>query len=82
MWVTRGSYVGHIQIALWVTPRLLCGSVGQVGQQVWPTFNPGLWKCREATTYCKGQDTEQVAVGAIKKYGRQQSKNPIPQIQP
>ena len=29
--------VGH----MWVTSRLFCGSVGQMGQQVWPTFNPG-----------------------------------------
>ena len=25
---------------MWVTSGLLCGSVGQVGQQVWSTFNP------------------------------------------
>ena len=31
MWVKRGSYVGHILIALWVS--------GLSGQQVWPTFN-------------------------------------------
>ena len=31
-----GSQVGH----MWVTSGLLCGSVGQMGQQVWPTFNP------------------------------------------
>ena len=31
-----GSQVGH----MWVTSGLLCGSVGQVGQQVWSTFNP------------------------------------------
>ena len=36
--LARGSQVGH----MWVTSGLLCGSVGQVGQQVWPTFNPGL----------------------------------------
>ena len=34
MWVTSGSYVGHIRIALWVTSGLLCGSVGLMGQQV------------------------------------------------
>ena len=34
---TCGSQVGH----MWVTSRLFCGSVGQIGQQVWPTFNPG-----------------------------------------
>ena len=32
MWVTSGSYVGHIWIVLWV--------MGQMGQQVQPTFNP------------------------------------------
>ena len=31
-----GSQVGHML----VTSRLLYGSVGQVGQQVLPTFNP------------------------------------------
>ena len=31
-----GSQVGHI----WVTSRLFCGSVGQMGQQVQLTFNP------------------------------------------
>ena len=31
-----GSQEGH----MWVTSGLLCGSVGQVDQQVWPTFNP------------------------------------------
>ena len=35
IWVTSGSYLGHIQ-------KLFCGSVGQMGQQVQPTFNPGL----------------------------------------
>ena len=35
MWVTSGSHLGHIWIVLWVS-----GSVGQMGQQVWPTFNP------------------------------------------
>ena len=33
---TCGSQVGH----MWVTSGLFCGSVGQMGQQVWPTFNP------------------------------------------
>ena len=33
---TFGLQVGH----MWVTSGLLCGSVGQMGQQVWPTFNP------------------------------------------
>ena len=32
IWVTRGSYVGHIRIALWVS-----GSTGV------PTFNPAVW---------------------------------------
>ena len=32
----RNTQVGH----LWITSGLLCGSVGQVDQQVWPTFNP------------------------------------------
>ena len=27
---------------MWITPRLLCGSVDQVRQQVWSTFNPGI----------------------------------------
>ena len=27
---------------MWVTSGLLCGSVGQVGQQVWLTFNPDI----------------------------------------
>ena len=31
-----GSQEGH----MWVTSGLLYGSLGQVGQQVWPTFNP------------------------------------------
>ena len=31
-----GSQVGR----MWVTSGLLCGSVDQVGWQVWPTFNP------------------------------------------
>ena len=30
------QHVGH----KWVTSELFCGSVGQMGQQVWPTFNP------------------------------------------
>ena len=34
--LTCGSQEGH----MWVTSGLLCGSVGQVDQQVWPTFNP------------------------------------------
>ena len=34
---TCGSQVGH----MWVISGLLCGSVGQMGQQVRPTFNPG-----------------------------------------
>ena len=33
--LTCGSQVSH----MWVKSGLLCGSVGQVGQQVWPTFN-------------------------------------------
>ena len=33
-----GSQEGH----MWVTSGLLCGSVGQVGQQVKPTFNSAL----------------------------------------
>ena len=33
---TYGSQVGH----MWVTSGLFCGSVGQMGQQVRPTFNP------------------------------------------
>ena len=32
---TCGSHVGHIRIVLWVS-----GSVGQMSQQVLPTFNP------------------------------------------
>ena len=32
-----GSQVGQ----MWVTSRLFCGLVGQMGQQVRPTFNPG-----------------------------------------
>ena len=35
---TCGSQVDH----MWVTSGLLCGSVGQVGQQVWLTFNPDI----------------------------------------
>ena len=31
-----GSQVGH----MWVRPGLFCESVGQMGQQVQPTFNP------------------------------------------
>ena len=34
-------------IAMWVTSGLSYGSVGQMGQQVQPTFNPGgYYKCR------------------------------------
>ena len=33
---TCGSQVGH----MWVASGLFCGSLGQMGQQVWPTFNP------------------------------------------
>ena len=33
---TCGSQVGR----MWVTSRSFCGSVGQMGHQVWPTFNP------------------------------------------
>ena len=33
---TCGSQVGHMR----VTSKLFCGSVGQMGQQVRPTFNP------------------------------------------
>ena len=33
---TCGSQVGH----MWVTSRLFCGSVGQMGQQVQPALNP------------------------------------------
>ena len=36
---TCGSQVDHI----WITSRFFCGSVGQMGQQVWPTFNPEVW---------------------------------------
>ena len=32
---------------MWVTSGLSCGLVGQMGQQVQPTFNPGgYYKCR------------------------------------
>ena len=33
-----GSQVGH----MWVTSGLFCESVGQMGQQVQPTFNSGV----------------------------------------
>ena len=33
---TCGSQVGH----MWITSGLFCGSVGQMGEQVRPTFNP------------------------------------------
>ena len=39
---TYGSQVGH----MWVTSGLFCGSVGQMGHQVWPTFNPGFFYSR------------------------------------
>ena len=35
-WVICGSQVGH----MWVTSGLFDGSVGQMGRQVQPTFNP------------------------------------------
>ena len=38
MWVTSGSYVG--------TSRLFCGSVGLMGQQVWPTFDQPCYAAR------------------------------------
>ena len=37
MWVTSGSL-----LCAWVTSGLFCGSVGQIVQQVRPTYNPGL----------------------------------------
>ena len=40
-----GSQEGH----MWITSRFLYGLVHQVGQQVWPTFNPGLLADRHIT---------------------------------
>ena len=42
----RNQHVGHkwvsgSQVGQWVTSKLFCGSMGQMGQQVWPAFNPG-----------------------------------------
>ena len=39
--LTCGSQMGH----MWVTSGLFCRSVGQTGQQVWPTFNPDVYVC-------------------------------------
>ena len=42
-------HVGHnyVIIIMWVTFGLFCGSVGQMGQQGQPTFNP----CIDASVY-------------------------------